>query len=57
MVGNESLHEASNDSGVRVEIFATSEDLIVKSTTFAHRSNRKHTLTSPDGVTHNQIMS
>jgi hypothetical protein len=53
--GNESLHEASNDNRVRVVNFATSENLIVKSTTFPHHYIHKHTLASPDGVTHNQI--
>jgi hypothetical protein len=32
--GNESLHEISNDNGVRVVNFATSKNLIVKSTMF-----------------------
>jgi hypothetical protein len=36
IIGNESLHEASNDNGVRVVNFATSKNLIVKSTTFPH---------------------
>jgi hypothetical protein len=34
VIGNESLHEASKDNGVRVVNFATSKNLIVKSTTF-----------------------
>jgi hypothetical protein len=34
--------------------FATSKNLIVKSTTFPHREIHKHTLTSPDDATHNQ---
>jgi exonuclease III len=34
IIGNESLHEASNDNGIRVVNFATSKNLIVKSTTF-----------------------
>jgi hypothetical protein len=55
IIGNESLHEASNDNGVRVVNFATSRNLIFKSTTFPHRNINKHTWTSPDGVTHNQI--
>jgi exonuclease III len=54
IIGNESLHEASNDNGVRVVNFATSKNLIVKSPTFPHRDIHKHTWTS-DGVTHNQI--
>jgi hypothetical protein len=52
---NESLHEASNDKGVRVVNFATLKNLIVKIITFLHRDIHKHTWTSPDGVTHNQI--
>jgi hypothetical protein len=55
IIGNESLHEASNDNGVRVVNFATSKNLIVKSTTFPHRDIHKHTWTSADGVTHNHI--
>jgi hypothetical protein len=55
IIGNESLHEANNDNGVRVVIFVTLKNLIVKSTTFPHRDIHKHTWTSPDGVTHNQI--
>jgi exonuclease III len=35
-VGNESLHEISNDNGVRVVNFATSKNLIVKSSMFPH---------------------
>jgi endonuclease/exonuclease/phosphatase family metal-dependent hydrolase len=54
IIGNKSLHEASNDNGVRVVNFATSKNLIVKST-FPHCDIHKHTWTSPDGVTHNQI--
>jgi hypothetical protein len=54
-VGNESLHEISNDNGVRVVNFATSKNLIVKSMMFPHCSIHKYTWTSPDGNTHNQI--
>jgi hypothetical protein len=54
-MGNESLHEVSNDNGVRVVNFATSKNLTVKSTTFAHRNIHKLNWTSPDGKTHNQI--
>jgi hypothetical protein len=32
--GNESLHEINNDNGARVVNFATSENLIVRSTVF-----------------------
>jgi hypothetical protein len=37
--GNESLHEISNDNGVRVVNFATSKNFIVKHTMFPHRNN------------------
>jgi hypothetical protein len=35
-IGCESLHEDSNDNGVRVVNFATSKNLVVKSTMFPH---------------------
>ncbi|PNF22162.1 hypothetical protein B7P43_G05764 [Cryptotermes secundus] len=54
-IGNESLHEISNDNGVRVVNFATSKNRNVKSTMFPHRNIHKFTWTSPDGKTHNQI--
>jgi len=34
--GNESLHQDSNDNGVRILNFATSINLVVKSTMFLH---------------------
>jgi hypothetical protein len=52
-IRNESLHEISNDNGVRVVSFATSKNLTVKSTMFPHRNIHKVTWTSPDGKTHN----
>jgi hypothetical protein len=54
VIGNESLHEASNDNGVRVVNFATLKNVIVKSTIFPHHGIHKHPWTSPDDVTHNQ---
>jgi hypothetical protein len=54
-IGNESLHETSNDNGVSVVNFATSKNLVVESTMFPHRKIHKYTWTSPDGKTHNQI--
>ena len=45
----------SNDNGVRIVNFATSKNLVVKSTMFPHRNIHKCTRTSPDGQTHNQI--
>jgi len=54
-IGNKSLHQESNDSGVRIVNFATSKNLVVKSRMFPHRNIHKYTWTSPDGKTHNQI--
>jgi hypothetical protein len=54
-IGNESSHEICNDNGFRVVNFATSKNLLVKSTMSPHRSIHKYTWTSPDGKTHNQI--
>jgi exonuclease III len=53
--GNERLHEITNDNGVRVVNFATSKNLMVKSTMLPHRNIHKYTWTSPDGNTHNQF--
>ena len=54
-IGNESLRQDSNDNGVRIVNFATSKNLVVKSTVFPNRDIHKHTWTSPDGKTHNRI--
>jgi hypothetical protein len=55
IIRNESLHEISNDNGVRLVNFATCKSLRVKSTMFPHRNIHKYTWTSPDGKTLNQI--
>jgi hypothetical protein len=54
-IGNKNLHEDIDDNGVRVVNFATSKDLVVKSTMFPHRNVYKYTWTSPVGKTYNQI--
>jgi len=54
-VENKSLHQDSNDNGVRIVNFTTSKNLVVKSMMFPHRDIHKYTWTSPDGKTHNQI--
>jgi len=41
-IENESLHQESNDNGVRIVNFATSKNLVVKSTIFHHRNIRKY---------------
>jgi hypothetical protein len=53
--GSESLHEISNDDGIRVVNFATSKNLTVESTMFPRCNIHKFTWTSPDGKTHNQF--
>jgi len=55
IIGQESLQQGSNDNGVRIVNFATSKNLVVKSTMFPHRNFHKYTWISPDGKTHNQI--
>jgi hypothetical protein len=35
-IGNESLHQDSNDNGVRIVNFSTSKNLVIKSTMFQH---------------------
>jgi hypothetical protein len=52
-VGNESLHEITNDNGV--VNFVTSKNMIARSTMFPNRNVHKFTWTSPDGKTRNQF--
>jgi len=42
-IGQESLYQDSNDNGVRLVNFATSQNLVVKSTMFRHRNIHKYT--------------
>jgi len=53
-IGNDRLHQDSNDNGVRIVNLVISKNLVVKSTMFPRRNFHKHTWTSPDGKTHNQ---
>ena len=55
IIGQESLHQYSNDTGVRRVYFAILKNLVVKSTMFPHRNIHQYTWTSPDGKTHKQI--
>jgi len=55
IIGQESLHQYSNDTGVRRVYFAILKNLVVKSTMFPHRNIHKYTWTSPNGKTHKQI--
>jgi hypothetical protein len=54
-VGNETPHQDSSDSGIRMVNFATSKNLVVKSMMFLHQNVHKYTWTSRDGKNHNQI--
>jgi len=49
--GNESLHQDSNDSDVRIANFAAAKNLVVKSMMFPHRNVHQYTCTSSDGLT------
>ena len=42
-IWNESLHQNSNDNGVRIVNLATSKSLVVKCTLFPHRNIHKYT--------------
>jgi len=42
-IGQESLHQDSNDNGVRIVNFDTTKNLIVNSTMFLHRNIHKYT--------------
>jgi hypothetical protein len=48
IIGNESLHEISNDNGVRLVNFVTSKNLRVKSTMFPHHNIHKYTWMSQE---------
>ena len=47
-IENDSLHQDSNDNGIRVLNFATTKNLVVKSTIFLHLNILKYTWTSLD---------
>ncbi|OXU17474.1 hypothetical protein TSAR_009364 [Trichomalopsis sarcophagae] len=53
--GKKSLHEASNDNGIKVINFVAAKDLIIQITCFKHKDIHKATWTSPDEATQNQI--
>jgi len=56
-IWNDSLHQDSNDNGVRIVNLATSKNLVLKSTMVLHRNIHNCTWTSPDGKTHNQTIT
>lgn len=54
-IGIHSLHNTSNDNGMRLIQLAASNNLLVKSTMFEHKDIHKQTWISNDGITRNQI--
>ena len=54
-IGNESLHQDSNDNSIRIVNFAKSQNQVVKSTMFPHRNTFKYKWSYAGGKTHNQI--
>jgi hypothetical protein len=46
-IGNERLHEVSNDNGDSIVNFATFQNLTIKNGMFPHRNIRKPTWTCP----------
>lgn len=54
-IGNHSLHNTSNDKGIRLINFAISKELVIKSTMYPHKDIHKATWVSPDLRTKNQI--
>jgi endonuclease/exonuclease/phosphatase family metal-dependent hydrolase len=54
-VGNDSLHDISNDNRFRVVNFAMPKNLVIKSTMFPDHNIHKYTWTSPDRKTHYEI--
>ena len=55
ILGEHSLHEVSNDNGLRVATLASQYNLVVGGTLFPHKVKHKGTWLSPDGNTTHQI--
>jgi len=54
-IGRESLHQISNDNGIRLITFAGSKNMWTSSTFFPHKRTHKQKWMSPNGTTKNQI--
>jgi hypothetical protein len=55
VIRNCSLHETSNENGIRETDFATNNNMIIKSTYFSHINIHKEKCQSPDRRTNNQM--
>jgi hypothetical protein len=53
--GEHSLHEVSNDNGMRLIDFAVSKNMVISNVRFPHKDIHKETWISPDLHTKNQI--
>jgi endonuclease/exonuclease/phosphatase family metal-dependent hydrolase len=54
-IGKHSLHERTNENGLRLGDFAAGRQMAIKSTYYMHKQIHLQTLHSPDGHTFNQI--
>jgi hypothetical protein len=54
-IGKHSLHETTNENGLRLFDFAAGRQMAIKSTYFMHKRIHLQTWHSPDGHTFNQI--
>ncbi|EJU6350860.1 endonuclease/exonuclease/phosphatase family protein, partial [Salmonella enterica] len=54
-IGMHSLHNITNDNGLRLISFAAARSSVIRSTCFPHRRIHLQTWISPDGATKNQI--
>lgn len=55
VAGKQTIHEKTNDNGLRLCNLATSSDLIISSTKFKHKNYHKVTWIAPDQSTYTQI--
>jgi endonuclease/exonuclease/phosphatase family metal-dependent hydrolase len=55
VIGNESLHNISNNNGERLISFATTRGMTISSTQFQHKNIHKHTWISTGSSVKNQI--
>jgi len=53
-IGEQNLHEISNDNGNKLISFAMSKNMTISSSYFPHKEMHKQTWVSPDGHTKNQ---